>query len=164
MNRLAPLKKIPDTLLYRPPQTNSFRMFNTKTGDFLGEMILDKRESEMFVRWLDVKPEHRRQGVGTKFLDFAKNISKSFGFEGRLRLMASVMASDIKNPPHIFYRKYGFTSDDKKMLSRIDKLIKKHKQLDTMKALPLYMYYDPNLVESKSNTKNIISKVLDYIM
>ena len=136
--------KIPEKLIYRLPSSNRFRMVDTKTGRYVGEMNLSKRENEMFIDWLNIMPNEKRKGNGTIFLNFAKNISKQMGFNGRLRLMASVLPFDPHNPPHIFYRKYGFTSDDKKVIKKIDKAILKNRQLSIFEVPPTYMYYNPN--------------------
>lgn len=150
-------RKLPDALIYRPVGTNNFRMFSTKNGSFIGEMNLEKRKREMFINFLHIMPEHRRQGFGTKFLNFAQNMSYRMGMKGRLRTLSSPIGYDPHNPPHIFYRKFGFSMDDKKYLSRIDKAIKKKDQLPRDYHNPRYMYYDPNTKTGQK--KNLFEKL-----
>lgn len=50
-------------------------------------------------------------GYGTKFINFAQKESERLGCEGRVNLVASRIY-DPKRPPHIFYKKCGFTSNN----------------------------------------------------
>lgn len=136
--------KLPEVLIYNPCGTNLYQMVNTKEKKLVGRMIahpninrqLEIDELTIFSR--------KRQGYGTKFLDFAKKLSRKYGYEGNMVLNASTTPYDPHNPPHIFYRKYGFTSDNKKMLKKIDKCIKKGRQLDYYTTPNLIMYYPDN--------------------
>ena len=130
---------IPNVLFYNPAKTGTYKMIDLKKGALIGEMSAVKRK-ELFLQSLYINPEYRRQGYGNKFLDFAVNLSEKFGLEGKLRLLASLTNKDIKNPPHIFYRKYGFTSKDKKTLKYIDNCIKNDHQASPLTD-PIYMYY-----------------------
>ena len=84
-------------------------------------------------------------------MDFAKSLYGELGCEGKVVLDASTTPYDPHNPPHIFYRKNGFTSDDKKMLKKIDKHIKKGKQLDYKTTPAIRMYYPPDTPPAKPN-------------
>ena len=137
-NCLKPYK-IPNTLFYNPAKSNTYKMIDLKKGSLIGEMSAVKRK-DLYLQSLYINPEYRRQGYGNKFLDFAVNLSEKFGLEGNLRLLAGLTNKDLKNPPHIFYRKYGFTSRDKKILKYIDKCIKKERQASPLTD-PIYMYY-----------------------
>lgn len=131
--------KIPNILFYNPVKSNNYRMIDLSKRTFIGEMSAAKR-NELFLESLYIKSEFRRQGYGNKFLDFAVMLSKKMGLKGNLRLLASLTTNDIKNPPHIFYRKYGFTSDDKETLAYIDECMKNHRQASPL-TTPAYMYY-----------------------
>lgn len=133
--------KIPNILFYNPPNTNSFRMIDRKKSAYIGEMSVLKRKV-LFLESFHIFPDYRKQGYGKKFLDFAVNLSKKLGLNGNLRVLAAVIAKDSDNPPHIFYRKYGFTSDNKKILKQIDEAIKNKQQLHPFNTPPLYMYYN----------------------
>ena len=130
---------IPNVLYYNPIKTGTYKMIDLKKGALIGEMSAAKRK-ELFLQSLNIKPEYRRQGYGNKFLDFAVNLSENLGLGGKLRLLASLTNKDIKNPPHIFYRKYGFSSKDKKALAYIDECIKNNRQASPLTE-PIYMYY-----------------------
>ena len=141
---IKPIDKLPEALIYNPPKTNSFRMLSTKTGEMIGFMnVFCFTKDELFINPLLIFNQ-RRQGYGTKFLNFAKNLSEKLGCGGRLGVKASTLEFDPHNPPHIFYRKFGFTSNDKKMIKEIDKHIRKGKQLDYRTTSPLMMYYPAN--------------------
>ena len=131
--------KIPNILFYHPEKTHNYRMIDLKKAVCIGEMSAAKR-NELFLESLYIDPKFRRQGYGNKFLDFAVKISETMGLDGNLRLLASLTTHDIKNPAHIFYRKYGFSSNDKETLTYIDNCIKNNTQINPMTA-PTYMFY-----------------------
>lgn len=140
--------KMPDILIYNPKGTNLFRMICTKDRKVVGKMVAyPSSDSRLYIDELTIF-SNRRQGLGTKFLNFAKSLSKSWGFDGKMILNATTTPYDPHNPPHIFYRKFGFTTNDKKMLKKIDKYIKTGKQLDYKKTPDLIMYY-PDTVSKK---------------
>ena len=135
--------KIPDILFYNLPNTNSYRMLDWKKSAYIGEMSVNKR-NELFLESFHIHHEHRRRGYGKKFLDFAVNLSKRLGLNGNLRVLAALTPKDMNNSPHIFYRKYGFTSDNKHIIKEIDTAIKNKQQLDPYNTPHLYMYYINN--------------------
>jgi len=145
---IKPTAKCTKTLLYRYPGTYDYRLFDVKSGKYLGKINMDKREKELYIKWLKICDGEQRKGYGTFLLDFAKKMSEQMGFNGRLELLASILPGSLNTPPHIFYRKYGFTSNNRKMLSKIDRCIKNNKQL-TSEDPQIHMYYEPK--KSKSN-------------
>lgn len=154
-----PLTKqnIPTRLIYNPNGSDFYRMFNTKTGNVIGEMIAYPTiNQDIFIDRLLIYRE-KRQGNGTRFLNFAKNLSKKYGFKGRILVCAGTLAEDPFNPPHIFYRKYGFTSDNKKILNLIDKHINKNKQLNYRTTTNLMMYYNPEKIIKRK--KSLFDKI-----
>ena len=128
------LKEPPELLIYgfKQNQHNSgYKMVHTKTGNCVGEMIVHNQQFHYFrfetpgVDSLSIdylKIFKRNQGFGTKFLNFAQSLSKKNGCNGNMHLISSD-CYDKETPPHIFYRKYGFDSNDKKKLNEIDKAI-----------------------------------------
>ncbi len=138
-----PINQMSRFLIYNPVSTNRYNMldlFNSKYAGFMiARPIQGNGEDALFVDLLVV--QQQRVGIGTKFIEFAKNLSKKLGCEGRILLEADKTVYDPHNPPHIFYRKNGFTCDDKKMLKKIDKCIKRNKQLNYLKTPSLVMYY-----------------------
>lgn len=129
-----------DLLFYKQPSTKNYKVFNQTKG-IIGEFTVEKR-NEMFINNLFVTPSNRRNNLGTQILNFIKILSKQNGLDGKMRVLASLLGNETKNPPHIFYRKYGFTSDDKKALTEIDKHIKNKHQLPSS-FKPMFMYYIP---------------------
>lgn len=128
------LKQPPEILIYCCKQTENnsvYKMAHTKTGNYIGEMIVHKQKFHYFametpgVDSLSIdylKVFKRNQGFGTKFLNFAKSLSYEKGCNGNMHLISSA-CYDKGNPPHIFYRKYGFDSKNTKKLNEIDKAI-----------------------------------------
>lgn len=129
-----------DLLFYKQPSTENYKVFNQTKG-IIGEFTVEKR-NEMFINNLFVTPNNRRNNLGTQILNFIKILSKQNGLGGKMRVLSSLLGNETKNPPHIFYRKYGFTSDDKKALTEIDKHIKNKHQLPSS-FKPMFMYYIP---------------------
>lgn len=135
INYLKPKAKyIPEILIYSKKMNNNtsaYRMFNIKTGDILGDLVVTPKDFYKFnfetpaIRSLEIlylKIFERNKKYGTKFLNFAKIISKQQNCNGNLHLISS-NCYDKKNPPHIFYRKYGFDSRSIDKLNQIDKAI-----------------------------------------
>lgn len=157
---------LPRTLIYNPPNTEIFRMIRTKNPKQVGHMSLysgKKDDKDYFFIGL-LLIFNKREGYGTEFINFAKNYSKQNNCNGRLILKADATVADPHNAPHVFYRKQGFTSDDKKAIKNIDKHIRKNKELDPHKTPALIMYYDPDLKEEKltffEKIKNYFSNLL----
>ncbi|MCR5265548.1 MAG: GNAT family N-acetyltransferase [Cyanobacteria bacterium RUI128] len=136
---LAKPEPIPDILFYEPVK-NCYRMIDMKRGVMTGEMSVCCRK-DLVIESLNIVKNERRKGYGTKFLDFAKNLSRRLGYDGDMRLMAAATAGGESVPPHVFYRKYGFDSNNKAVLERIDNSIKTGEKLDIESAPPVYMYY-----------------------
>ena len=133
-------KTIPKILFYKNTN-NQYKMIDTANNVCVGELMVSPRDNELYINYLLVKDKYRRKGFGTKLVDFAKTISTKMGYSGRLRCLACITAYDEKKPSHIFYRKYGFTTDDKSVLENIDNAIKEKRQLDCKSAPLTYMYY-----------------------
>jgi len=134
--------KINNDIYIRALDKNKFRMFRKAKNTVIGDMYVNYR-NDLYIADLEIVKSERRKGYGKLFLDFAKNLSKKHGLNGRLRVLAGIKISDTSNPSHIFYRKYGFTTDNKQVLNAIDRGIKTGSQLDYMLVPPVYMYYQP---------------------
>lgn len=142
---------LPRTLIYNPPNTEIFRMIRTKNPKQVGYMSAypAKKNGKDYLLIGLLMIFDKRKRYGTEFINFAKNYSKRNNFGGRIILQADATVADPHNAPHVFYRKQGFTSDDKKAIKNIDKHIRKNKELDPHKTPALIMYYDPDLREEK---------------
>ena len=82
------------------------------------------------------------KGLGTKMLDFAQVHSKKIGCNGFFHLTASCAYTPHKIP-HVFYKKYGMTSNDQKIDRKLDKLIKKKKFGTYLQFQNIDFYYPP---------------------
>lgn len=129
-----------DILFYNQPKTGNYKVFSQTKG-VIGDFSVEKRK-EMFISRLYVSSEKRGNDYGTKILNFVKLLSQKEGLGGKMRVLASLLGNETKNPPHIFYRKYGFTCDDSNVLQKIDEHIAKKQQLPSLYK-PTFMYYVP---------------------
>ena len=116
-----------------------YSMIEKKTGNIVGTMYTSIRKDFMFIDELHIAKESRGKGFGTKFLDFAQKLSKNLGCNGDLAVLAAPL-EDSDFAPHIFYRKYGFTTKNKNILEFIDYCIKNGLKMDKLFP-PVYMNY-----------------------
>ena len=96
--------------------------------------------SVLAIDFLEVTTKNK--GIGTKILKFAENYSKQIGCNGYLTIKAdgSFMPKKI---PHIFYRKFGFSTFDKKFDIKLDKFIAQNTYATTNDFPCLLMHYPP---------------------
>ena len=116
-----------------------YNMIEKKTGNIVGTMSTSIRKDFMFIDELHIAKESRGKGFGTKFLDFARKLSKKMGYDGNLAVLAAPL-EDSDFAPHIFYRKYGFTTKNKNVLEFIDYCIKNGLKMDKLFP-PVYMNF-----------------------
>lgn len=182
-----PIGKIPEILIYKVPQKQTvvgytyhkcgfptlYRMADTKTGQLVGEMLGDVVVHDKSIHQTfypinepyktfyiaELKMDERGQGYGSKFIQFAKNLSKQFGGEGRVHLVASRLY-DRERPPHVFYKKLGFVSNNKFMNDYLDDCIKSKTPLESELACNLNMYLP---IEGEIYTNNHKSKFQTFI-
>ena len=147
--------KIPNILIYtckKKSQNGSIRlyskMFELKSGKVVAIMNSEKemieRDNEIIPSlYIDViKSYKKRNGYGTKMLDFAKILSKKYGCNGYFHLIASGEFSPDA-VPHLFYRKYGMNTGNYELDKKIDKYIKWHKSAKRKIFPNVDMYYPP---------------------
>ncbi len=129
LRSVAPFK-IPERIIYTNAEHSNIYSF--KSGHVLGhiktKMVVLKDESfypngkgitSLYIKDLEVKPFARKKGIGTELVNFARNLSKKLGAEGRVH----VIAYNYKNPgkaPHKFYRKLGFSASSEMENKAID--------------------------------------------
>ena len=158
-------KAIPDTLFYHvrsgpEKQYHLFNMFSLKNGKKNGFLVLQKaglnRENyysgpALFLNYIASLPTG--QGHGQTMLDFAKKYSQNNNCNGHIILKSDTSFTPHRIP-HLFYRKNGFTTLDKKLDKKMDLFIKTGKSA-TYKDFPsLIMYYpDPNQCKPNTNSK-----------
>lgn len=128
-----------------------FRMADTETGEYAGEMITrtmrDLKLHEIYPKQKKVDAlkierlivENKRHGYGSAFLRFAQAESERQGCGGKVFLLASRIY-DPKHPCHIFYKKQGYTSTNNFINRILDKCIKTHTKLDPEYADNLLMF------------------------
>lgn len=142
---------LPRVLIYNAPESSTYKMFRTKNPKQVAHMeafpYKKNGKKHFFIGLL--MAFDKKQGYGSDFINFAKNHSKNIGCGGRVMLKADTICADPHTPPHIFYRKHGFTSDDKVALAKIDRHIEKNIALLPENIDELLMYYEPNIKEEK---------------
>lgn len=182
-------QKFPDELIYsfradafdlsinRTSAVNIHRMFDTKTGQYVGEMITQPFKNisssliypgETKIRALEIVRLlvfKRRKGYGSKFINFAKHESNKYKCDNHVFLLASCIY-DPQYPSHVFYRKQGFITPEKKINKILDNCISKHENLDLNDAKNILMYIPVKKEEPEQKygffkkLKNLLSKLI----
>jgi len=145
-------KKTPVSFFMFDPQKSS-----RPVGEMYGYTTIHELKPSFYIPSLIVYK--KRQGYGTKFINLAKQLSKKEA-DGSIYLFATTNCLDPHNPPHQFYRKQGFSANDKKMLKRIDKANKKNQELDPNETPQLLMFYNPKYQNQEN--KSLWKKVKNY--
>lgn len=115
----------------------------------LGTLVCHKSELKIRPNYDDnvlaidfLEVTNKNQGFGTKILKFAKEYSEKIGCKGFMTVKADSSYTPDKIP-HIFYRKFGFSTLEKSTDKKMDKFIKQ-KINATSKDFPcLIMHYPP---------------------
>lgn len=164
-----------DDVLERNPRAGvlgiGYRMADTRTGKYVGEMkaVPGVCNWKTFYPITDpyatfyihnLQTTIQRQGYGKKFIELAKSESKLYGCKGRISLVACRIF-DPQNPPHIFYRKMGFTSQNEKMNKYLDHCIKHNKKMHWTMAdnLDMYLPIEENVKKSVSKIGKLFQKI-----
>lgn len=157
------VKELPEVLIYNKPRTALYNMMTTKNPRVVGFMWAlpgeYKGERSFEIPLFAINKKDRRQGYGKQLMDFAKARSYQKGCEGRIFLTSDINTMESKIPPHIFYRKQGFTSDDKEFLKKVDSFIKEGKEMTFRDSKTMIMYYDPNKKSILEKIKTILNKI-----
>ena len=155
MLRFPPIKseKIPDMLIHdscnKEFGTHSCTIFSTKKKSSYakakyhfsdGVFYYDQKTPIIFVDKL--VSYDRNKGLGTGIIKYLKNLSNKKGCDGRIVLYSSSCYTPQKIP-HIFYRKLGFTTENKKYDKILDKAIRKRKNLTHNDMIDILMVYEP---------------------
>ena len=156
MLKFPPIKpqKLPQTLIYcyhinyGARKYRTATMFDVKTGKrccFMAYIpaithFSEEIRNSLYISFLNSYiPNH---GYGTKMLNFARKCSEKEGCRGNIHLSADWTLSPGRIP-HIFYKKYGMNTGDKKIDKKLDKLIKKGKDATHKDFQRTPMYYPP---------------------
>jgi hypothetical protein len=171
MLKFPPIKpqKLPQTLIYSSHvkcNNLSYRtatMFDTKTGKrccFMAYIpaityLSEEVRRSLYISFLNSYTHDR--GYGTQMLNFARKCSQREGCYGNIHLSAdwTLLPERI---PHIFYKKYGMNSGDKKTDKKLDKFIKKGKDATYKDFRRTPMYYPPM---KYPKTKGFLNKLKD---
>jgi hypothetical protein len=107
-------------------------------GTMLAYPAYDREVLSLFIgRLISLFP--RQQKIGTNFINFAKRLSAKLGCEGRIHLHAESIGGKTEQP-HVFYRKLNFTSEDRKLLKKLDwKMLIGKKLPLSFKAMDMYL-------------------------
>lgn len=143
-------KKLPEYLFWEHKDcfdTWDITMFSTKDTSKYGKMSLIKttqsinNKTKPYILVLMLMSKPRKQGLGTKMLDYVQNFSRRNGCEGRFYLCADPQFTP-KEAPHIFYRKYGMNTGEPETDKKIDMFIKQDKN-GTIEDFPHQKMYFP---------------------
>lgn len=152
------------------PSYYTFAAVSKETGRRAGYMICrcdEKDKVSHIIKGNKVVPSlyvselysfDRGSGAGSALLDYARRLSQANGGEGNIHLVASGCYAP-NSAPHIFYRKYGMNTGDKRLDRKIDCFIKRGKDAKRIELDNVMMYYPP--AEYPKN--NIISKLIHFI-
>ena len=132
----------------RPPQTE-FVAFTTKGKENYGELLVHKMDyfhrpdgyEGPYLAIDLIKTQTKNQGLGKEMIEFAKNYSKTIGCKGNIILKA-VADFTPERLPHLFYRKQGFSTYNKKNDKQMDKLLKANIPA-TMHDFPVMIMFYP---------------------
>jgi len=124
--------QLPSELIWN--NGNNYIMFSTKTGQKLGRMqayVTDWPPSKSYYPeeketykclYIDGLEAYKKlQGVGKKFIEFAKNLSRNSAAKDKINILAWCL-DDSKVCPQVFYHKMGFTTTNQKHLKEIIRL------------------------------------------
>lgn len=153
------IPKISRTLFYKHPYSDGYNIIATDAKKKVGVMYAQSRKVSYInfleIDFLGIMKNERRKGYGTEALNFAKNLSKKEGCGGRLILTADITPFEMNIAPHPFYRKNGFTCNDKILLRKIDKFVKEKKEMSYKDAKTAIMFYIPK-------KENFLDKIKKY--
>lgn len=143
------LNSVPEKLIYKRVILNKYHDFTLCTTSepykiavltcAKGNRYLKKKtEPSLFIHLIKCNP--KKEGLGTEMLNFAINHSKKLGLGGRLHCLAStVLAPD--EVPHLFYKKFGFNTEEAEINNKMDEFIKNGKTATDKDFSDTAMFY-----------------------
>ena len=148
------------------PTQHIFDFYSNIDKNKLGTLVCHKSELQirpnydgnvLVIDFLEVT--NRNKGFGTEILEFAQKYSKQIGCNGFMTLKAdsSYMPEKI---PHLFYRKFGFSTLEKHTDKKLDKFIKTQTNA-TINDFPCMIMHYPELNKNQKN-KKIINMFVNY--
>ena len=139
--------KLPEGLIYDVPTNDSYFLINTISGKIMGRMRANiekdvdnmynqgKKTKLFYINYLNIRYKEQGKGWGKYLIDFAKNKSQELESEGKVALYSF----NPENPPHLFYRKLGFATKNKKLNAKMDKYIKDKKPISIWRGIRMYL-------------------------
>ena len=168
------LKSIPEKLIYERLILNKYHDFTlcTTTKPYKIAVLTcveskrflknNKTEPSLFLSLLKCNPQ--KEGLGTEMLNFAIKYSKKQGLGGRIHGLASTVLAP-KEVPHLFYKKFGFNSEDAELNIKMDKFIKSNKTATSEDFPDIAMFYPAvqDFYPQESKQKRIWEKVKTFL-
>lgn len=169
---LKPVREFPEKLIYNSPSEYldygfaKFTIFSTKKSEFGKSAVMycfpahTERDSAINVPSLYIQflsSNCSGLGFGTAMLNFARSYSKKVGCEGRFHLTAHVGIAPSR-VPHIFYRKYGMSTNSPKVNKKLDRFIKRGKDATYKDFKNIEMFYPPLEPKIKTLWKSVFSR------
>ena len=136
------------------PNQHVFDFYSIENKNRLGTLVCHKSKSQirpnydgsvLAVDYIEVT--NKNQGIGTKILNFAEKFSMEEGCKGFMTLKADCFFTPEKIP-HIFYRKFGFSTLDDETDKKLDKFIKQNANATKNDFPCLLMHYPKEKKES----------------
>ena len=137
--------------------------FFSDTRENMGTLVCHKSEMQLrpdynnpvlAIDFLEVTDKNK--GDGTKILKFAEEFSREIGCNGFMTLKSDVSYTPEKIP-HIFYRKFGFSTLDKHTDKQLDKFIR-HNSFATKKDFPCLLMHYP----APERKTSVINRILSF--
>ena len=149
------------------PKQHIFDIFSLDKTKKLGILVCHKSElpirpnydgNVLAIDYLEVSTKNK--GLGTQILKFAENYSKEIGCNGYMTLKSDCSYTP-ERIPHTFYRKFGFSTFDKDIDNKLDKLIRLKLNATSSDFPCLLMHYPPKpeKISGFKKFKNFIYKI-----
>ena len=113
------------------PEQHIFDFYSNTEKNKIGILVCHKSELNIRPNYNDnvlavdyIEVTNKNQGVGTKILKFAEEYSKQIGCKGFMALKADGSYTP-ERIPHVFYRKFGFSTLENKTDKKLDKFVKR---------------------------------------
>lgn len=150
------------------PCQHIFDFYSNVDKNKLGTLVCHKSELQIRPNYegnvlaIDfLEATHKNQGIGTNILKFAEKYSEQIGCKGFMTLKADGYITPNRIP-HIFYRKFGFSTLEKSTDKKLDKFIKKQTNATTRDFPGMLMHYPPSK-EKISVLKSLFNKICKYL-
>ena len=150
------------------PNQHVFEFYSNIDKNKLGTLVCHKSELKIrpdydgMVLAIDfIETRNKNQGWGTRILEFAKKYSKQIGCNGFMTLKADGSYTP-KRIPHIFYRKFGFSTLESNTDKELDRFIKKGENA-TIKDFPCLLMHFPAQDKKPTFLERILLQLLNRI-